>query len=99
MRWTAILLAISLLSLMWGPAICGEEPRNGSAASGQSQFGVLCRWIESDGEVVMTPKLTLSADQKGIASNTQPSVFVIGLTPEGKAQRPHINHGAGRSDD
>lgn len=38
----------------------------------------------------MTPKLTLSADQKGIASNTQPSVFVIGLTPEGKAQRPHI---------
>lgn len=84
----ASLLAVSTFLAGSLQATLGDE-KNPDRSS-PKRYGVLCRWIDADGAMVMAPKLDLSENQKGTVSNTTPSPFVTGVTPEGTAQRPHI---------
>ena len=88
MRYLVGVLVVSA-SLAWSlRTTFGEE--NPPDTSTSNRYGVLCRWIDAKGEVVMAPKLKLPENQKGIVSSMTKRPFVIGTTPEGKAQRPHI---------
>jgi len=68
--------------------IVGEEDHNDT--SSLQPFGVLCRWIDVQGAMVFFPKLKLPENQKETVSSTTVRPFVVGATPEGRANRPHI---------
>ena len=88
MRCAASLLAIWILvGGTFRTVVNADEIRSDTSPK---RYGVLCRWVDVDGAIVMAPKLGVAENQKGMVSNTTESPFVIGLTPDGKAQRPHI---------
>lgn len=92
MRLVLCKLALSTFFLVGLQATAGEETRL-KAVSPRPQVTILCRWIDGQGNLLLSPKLTVPDGQKGFVADTTQSPFVVGVTPvgeEGKAQQPNI---------